>query len=140
MLIETVTLYDNFLAKLDTSYKTLIFFYYSLFLIFKIFYLSFFRERGKGGKKRGRETLMWKRTIHLSLECPQPGHVPWLGIDLVTFRFAGWCSTHWATPVRTLHFLKVLTFVHKCLVVWYIIFCNWFLGVYILGHRIWKKF
>ena len=30
----------------------------------------------------------------------QPRHVPWLGIKLVTFWFAGWCPTHWATPVR----------------------------------------
>ena len=31
---------------------------------------------------------------------PQPRHVPWLGIELVTLWFTGWCSIHWATPAR----------------------------------------
>ena len=30
----------------------------------------------------------------------QPRHVPWLGIKPVTLWFTGWCSIHWATPVR----------------------------------------
>ena len=29
---------------------------------------------------------------------PKPRHVPWLGIEPVTFQFAGWRSIHWATP------------------------------------------
>ena len=33
---------------------------------------------------------------------PQPRHVPWLGIKLVTLRFAGQHSIHWATPARAL--------------------------------------
>ena len=31
---------------------------------------------------------------------PQPRHVPWLGIKLATFLFAGQRSVHWATPAR----------------------------------------
>ena len=31
---------------------------------------------------------------------PQPRHMPWPGIELVTFPYAGWHPTHWASPVR----------------------------------------
>ena len=31
---------------------------------------------------------------------PQPRHVPWWGIKLVTFWFTGQHATHWATPAR----------------------------------------
>ena len=31
---------------------------------------------------------------------PQPRHLPWLGIELVTFWLAGQYSIHWATPAR----------------------------------------
>ena len=31
---------------------------------------------------------------------PVTRHVLWLGIEPATFCFAGWCPTHWATPVR----------------------------------------
>ena len=31
---------------------------------------------------------------------PQPSHVPWLGIELVTLWFTGWHWIHWATPAR----------------------------------------
>ena len=38
------------------------------------FYLFTFRERGKGERKRGRETLMYERNINqLPLVCAQPG-------------------------------------------------------------------
>ena len=79
----------------------------------------YFERNGKGGRKkgrkRGRETLMWKRNIDqlpLMLMCsrpgtyphpshvPQPGTepttqacVPWLGIKLMTFHFPGWHRT-----------------------------------------------
>ena len=37
---------------------------------------------------------------------PQPKHVPWLGIELVTLWFAGWHSICRATPTRAVsHFL-----------------------------------
>ena len=32
----------------------------------------------------------------------QPRHVPWLGIGPATLWFAGWRSTHWATPARAM--------------------------------------
>ena len=31
---------------------------------------------------------------------PQPRHMPWLGIELATLWFAGWCPIHWTTPAR----------------------------------------
>ena len=65
------------------------------------FYLLFFRE-GKGGRKRGRETstcVCLSRAPYWG-PGPQPRHVPWLGIELMTLWFAGWCSIHWATPAR----------------------------------------
>ena len=70
--------------------------------IFKRFYLFIFRERGREGKKRGRETstcgcLLWTPNWGSG---PQPRRVPWLGIELMIFWFVGWCPTHWATPVR----------------------------------------
>ena len=38
---------------------------------------------------------------------PQPRHVPWLGIQLVTLWFAGQHSIHWATPARAaLHYVE----------------------------------
>ena len=35
----------------------------------------------------------------------QPRHVPWLGIEPVTLRFAGWRSIHWATSARAVVFV-----------------------------------
>ena len=53
----------------------------------------YFRE-GKGGWKRGRETSMCGCLFHAPNQGPglQPRPVPWLGIQLVTFRFSGWHS------------------------------------------------
>ena len=43
---------------------------------------------------------------------PQPRHVPWMGIKLVTLWFTGWHSVHWATPARPLFsFLNFIFFV-----------------------------
>ena len=33
---------------------------------------------------------------------PQPRNLPWLGIKQVTFRFAGWCSIHWAGVISVI--------------------------------------
>ena len=50
---------------------------------------------------------MWERNINwLPLSCPwgpglQPRHVPWPGIEPVTFHFAVRCPTNWATQART---------------------------------------
>ena len=66
----------------------------------KDFIYLLFRQRGKGGRKRGRETSM-----RVCLSCTpywgpglQPRHVPPLGIKPVTLWFSGPCSTHWAVP------------------------------------------
>ena len=69
---------------------------------FKRFYLFTFRQRGSGGEK-GRETSICGCLSHASKwePGPKPRHGPWLGIELVTFWFAGRCSTHWASPGRT---------------------------------------
>ena len=63
-------------------------------------YLFIFREE-KGGRKRGRETLMCERYIYrLPLTHPQPQTWPTTqacalaGIELVTFHSAGRCPTH----------------------------------------------
>ena len=77
------------------------------FILFKKwFYLFIFRERGSEGKKRGRETSMWERNIdQVPLALPQrgpgppPSHVSWLGIELVTFWFMGWCPVQWASLI-----------------------------------------
>ena len=39
----------------------------------------------------------------------QPRHVPWLGIELAAFQFAGRHSIHWATPVRVTAFSLMAT-------------------------------
>ena len=61
---------------------------------FKRFYLFIFRE-GKGGKKRGRETLICGCLSHAPYWGPglQPRHVPWLGIEPVTLWFAGYSQS-----------------------------------------------
>ena len=66
------------------------------YFFFKKDFIYLMLERGKGGRRGGRETLMWERNIHrLPLAHVQPGtglhtrQVLSLGIDLVTFRFAG---------------------------------------------------
>ena len=70
-----------------------------ILFFFLRFYLFIF-ERGKGGRKRGRETSMcgcfscvpsWEPGL-------QPRHGLWLGIYPATFWFTGRHSVHWATP------------------------------------------
>ena len=65
------------------------------------FYLSIFRERWREREREGDK--------HLSVAscmCPEQGlnpqsrHVPWQGIKLGTFRFAGWHPTNWTTLFR----------------------------------------
>ena len=67
----------------------------------KRFYLFIFRER-KGGRKRGREPSICGCLLCVPYWGPglQPRHVPWLGMELVTFCFAGRHSIHWITPAR----------------------------------------
>ena len=61
-----------------------------------------FQRGGQRGRKRGRETSMcgWLSCTPYWGPGPQPQHVPWLGLKLVTFWFAGQRSIHWATPAR----------------------------------------
>ena len=73
-----------------------------------LFFKNLDREDGRE-KERERNINVW-----LPLVCPncgpdpQPRHVPWLGIEPVTFWFAGQHSMHWATPARAdLHTLCV---------------------------------
>ena len=79
------------------NYKMRVVFLFLLF--FKEFYL--FLER-RGGREKGRETLIaWLSHAPNWGSGPQPRHVPWLGIKLVTFCSMGQCPTHQATLVRT---------------------------------------
>ena len=59
----------------------------------------------------------------LPLKCPQQAtwppqtrHVPWLGIEPVTFWFTGWRSIHWATPARAPFgfLIKTNFYFHSC--------------------------
>ena len=57
----------------------------------EVFFFFFFLREGKGRRKRGRETSMcgWLLYTPYWGPSPQPRHVPWLGIELVTLWFAG---------------------------------------------------
>ena len=76
------------------------------FIILKRFYLFTFLERGVGWEReRKRNVNVWE--IHGCLShapiwghSQQHRHVLWLGIELTTFQFTGWCSIHWATLAR----------------------------------------
>ena len=57
------------------------------------FYLFIFRERGREGDREGEKHHGVRETsicflLHAPRQgpCPQPKHVPWLGIELVTFQ------------------------------------------------------
>ena len=76
------------------------------FFSFLRFYLFILREKGRE-KEQERNTDMQKK--YWSIACctppdqgpgPQPRHLPWQGIETVTFWFAGWYPTHWAMPAR----------------------------------------
>ena len=70
-------------------------------LFFKnILFIYFYRE-GKGGRERGRETLMCERNIN-QLPLTRARHVPWLGIKPATFHFVRRPPSNWATPVRAI--------------------------------------
>ena len=79
-----------------------------LFLLFlKYFIYLFLEKREWRDKERERNIdVREKHQLVVSLTLPdqgpnvQPRHVPWPGIKPVTFLYAGWCPTNWATPVR----------------------------------------
>ena len=72
------------------------------------FYLFIFRERGREGERKGEKNQCVVAShaphtgdlAHNPGMCPQPRHVPWLGIKLATLWLAGQHSIHWATPAR----------------------------------------
>ena len=77
------------------------------------FYLFTFRKRGRKGEREGEQhrCINWLPLSHAPNwgPGPQPRHMPWLGIELATFQFAGQHSIHWATPARAIsHFIYKL--------------------------------
>ena len=73
----------------------------------KRFYLFIFREGERKGEREGEKHWHVRDTSvdclsHTHNQGPglQPRHVPWLGIEPVTFQFTGWHSIHWATLAR----------------------------------------
>ena len=102
------TIVDSFLIDLEMKVSLRAYFriYYvesHRFFFKKKYFIYLFLERGKWRRKRGRETSMCGClcTIPIGVRLgSQPRHVPWLGINLETLWFAGWCSIHWATPAR----------------------------------------
>ena len=85
-----------------------------LFLFsFLRFYLLIFREKGKE-----RETY-FSYTSHRLVashkpQTPQPRHVPWPGIEPVTFQLIGQCPANWATPVRAKNILFSKSLLYSC--------------------------
>ena len=91
--------YNMYKHKNDTRLQRTFSFFIKYFI-----YLSF-REKGMEGG-RGREALMWERNTDWGLN-PQPRHVLWLGIELMTFHLAEWHPTNRNTPVGAReHFLS----------------------------------
>ena len=83
--------------------------YFFIFLI--IYFLREGREEEREGEKHqcGRDTLiacLWSHTPYWGPGL-QLGHVPWLGIKLAAFQFAGQHSIHWAVPPRAKLFFNI---------------------------------
>ena len=71
--------------------------------VFALFFLDLFIFReGKRGRKRGTETSVCGCLSCASYWGPglQCRHVPWLGIEPVTFGLRDSTPTNWATPAR----------------------------------------
>ena len=83
--------------------------------LFKKDFIYLFLERGEGKEKeRERNINVWLPLTRLLLwgPCLQPRHVPWLGIEPVTF----WFPIHWATPARA--FLCMHVCMYACMYVY----------------------
>ena len=96
--------------------------YTARWIFFFRFYLFISRERGREGKREGEKHRCVRET---SVSCLShtpnwgPGlesrHVPSLGLEPETFRFAGQYSTHWAraaTPARARWTFTYVTYVY----------------------------
>ena len=80
--------------------------FHFLFFIKKYFIYLLFRK-GKGRRKRGRETSVCGCLLCTPNWTPgsNPGMCPRLGIELETLRFTGWHSIHWATLARDISYI-----------------------------------
>ena len=68
--------------------------------LFLRFYLFIFRQRGGREKEKERNINVWLPLTRPLLGTWSTTQASWLGIQLATLWFAGWCSIHWATPAR----------------------------------------
>ena len=99
---------NSLISKVPLPPKFLLKWYRKVERIFLKIYFIYFQIEGKGG----RQTSVCKRNIDcLTLADSQlhRRHVPWLGIEPVTFLSTGWCSIHWTTPARTREYLYMNT-------------------------------
>ena len=91
--------------------------------------ILFISREGKRGRKKGREISMCHCLLHTPYwgPSPQPRHVSWPGIELVTLCLSGQHSIYSATPARAGFFLllkgkylpapsSVLITTHSCTV------------------------
>ena len=89
------------------------------FIFFFLDFIYLFIERGEG-KKEGREGnihVLGETSISCLSHAPnlaynlgpglQPRHMPWWGIEPVTFWFSGQHSIHWVTPVSVQTFFTL---------------------------------
>ena len=83
---------------------------------FSFFNFIYFLERGEGREKeKGKKHPCVRET---SIGCllhtpnwgpgPQPRHVLWPGIELATLWLEGRCPSHWAVPLRAVHWISLL--------------------------------
>ena len=93
----------------SSSYTSICLFILKRWLYFICFLedcIYLFLPRGEGREKERERKIDVRNIDWLPLTYPnwgpilQPTHVPWLGIEPVTFQFAGWHSIHWDTPAR----------------------------------------
>ena len=67
---------------------------------FKDFIYFIFRERGREGERVRNINVWLPLAWPLMGPCPQPRHVPWLGIKPAMLCFTGLHSIHWAIWAR----------------------------------------
>ena len=67
-----------------------------------LFIYLFILERGRGRMTERDRNIHQLGASHTPWPAAEskPGPVPWPGIDPMTFLFAGWRTTNWATPGR----------------------------------------